>query len=404
MTESLLASGDGTRDHQRMQGDQQQQSTGIPTARQPVARQTRLAFRVSSALSNVMLTALALLPALSLDPLASRPLPETSMSAIKNGPTVAASAPEATGLLPDWTAHAPADTVPPVVRTRSTHTIEIKAPATLSKAGKKAAPVTPPAVTEPPPAAASPPPPATAEPPSWSEAEIEAALKTCLATVAPMMVELQPRPALKDDACGLPAPVAISRIGTDRVEIRPAVVVNCAMARALHTWLEDVAQPAARQTLGSPIVRLAGTEGYVCRNRNGAATGPISEHAFGNAIDISAFVLADGRTIDVLKHWGAGVTAALSAAAAAPAKSDANKSAGTRIASARSNLGGPAAVPAAASGAASPAAASELAFLRRVHGGACTHFGTVLGPDANEAHRNHLHFDLKARKRKAFCE
>ena len=46
----------------------------------------------------------------------------------------------------------------------------------------------------------------------------------------------------------------------------------------------------------------------------------------------------------------------------------------------------------------------EMIFLRRLHRGACGTFGTVLGPDANEAHRNHFHFDLAARKRSAFCE
>jgi hypothetical protein len=46
----------------------------------------------------------------------------------------------------------------------------------------------------------------------------------------------------------------------------------------------------------------------------------------------------------------------------------------------------------------------EAVFLRRLHRGACGTFGTVLGPDANEAHRNHFHFDLAPRKRSAFCE
>lgn len=48
--------------------------------------------------------------------------------------------------------------------------------------------------------------------------------------------------------------------------------------------------------------------------------------------------------------------------------------------------------------------ATEAAFLRRLHKGACGTFGTVLGPEANEAHRNHFHLDLIARKRSAFCE
>jgi hypothetical protein len=46
----------------------------------------------------------------------------------------------------------------------------------------------------------------------------------------------------------------------------------------------------------------------------------------------------------------------------------------------------------------------EGAFLRRLHRGACGIFSTVLGPEANEAHRNHFHFDLAARRRNAFCE
>ena len=56
----------------------------------------------------------------------------------------------------------------------------------------------------------------------------------------------------------------------------------------------------------------------------------------------------------------------------------------------------------AASDAAKPSA--EAMFLRRLHKGACGPFGTVLGPEANEAHRNHFHFDLARRKRTAFCE
>ena len=43
-------------------------------------------------------------------------------------------------------------------------------------------------------------------------------------------------------------------------------------------------------------------------------------------------------------------------------------------------------------------------FVRKVHDDACNIFGTVLGPDANEAHKDHLHLDMKARRRSAFCE
>jgi hypothetical protein len=51
-----------------------------------------------------------------------------------------------------------------------------------------------------------------------------------------------------------------------------------------------------------------------------------------------------------------------------------------------------------------PRLPSEAAFLRRLHRGACGPFGTVLGPEANEAHRDHFHLDLAPRRRSAFCE
>ena len=219
------------------------------------------------------------------------------------------------------------------------------------------------------------------------------------------------QPAIREIACGLPAPVSVRRIGPDHVELQPPILVNCAMTAALHDWLTKVAQPAARETFGAPIIKLTGTSGYACRNRNGAAVGPISEHAFGNAVDVSGVVLADGRAVAVLKDWGpvrqAGKAPA-PAAAAAPkvpdglARSQTKKDVAT-LAQGRSALGGPAGSEAAAKEAA-PEPTKETTFLKRLHDGACGLFGTVLGPDANEEHRDHLHFDLKGRKRAGICE
>ena len=47
---------------------------------------------------------------------------------------------------------------------------------------------------------------------------------------------------------------------------------------------------------------------------------------------------------------------------------------------------------------------AEGRFLRQLAKSACETFGTVLGPEANEAHRDHFHLDLKPRRKKAFCE
>ena len=68
------------------------------------------------------------------------------------------------------------------------------------------------------------------------------------------------------------------------------------MIAGLNTWISDKLQPAAQKSFGSPIVRVV-AESYSCRNRYGLARAPISEHAFMNAIDVSAFVLADGKII-----------------------------------------------------------------------------------------------------------
>jgi hypothetical protein len=42
-------------------------------------------------------------------------------------------------------------------------------------------------------------------------------------------------------------------------------------------------------------------------------------------------------------------------------------------------------------------------FVIYLHEDACRRFGTVLGPEANAAHKNHFHLDMKKR-RKGFCE
>jgi hypothetical protein len=42
--------------------------------------------------------------------------------------------------------------------------------------------------------------------------------------------------------------------------------------------------------------------------------------------------------------------------------------------------------------------------LRRVHRGACDEFTTVLGPEANDVHRTHLHLDLQDRHMVNVCQ
>jgi hypothetical protein len=286
---------------------------------------------------------------------------------------------------------------------------------------------------------------AQGEPPKpdlWSDAEVIGALRECVRQLAPIVAEVDMVAPVKQDQCGTPAPVMLRRVATGgaRVEIRPPAMVNCAMVAHLHEWVTTILQPAAEQAFGSPITRLANASGYACRQRNGSQR--LSEHALANAIDIAGFVTADGRTIEVARHWGPTLRdqreAARSAAARArdgkeTAKSEPAK-APQRTPSAISRQGGGDRLTLAEAGEQeargtpqrlgrgaeaqreekpSPAvgaareeaqASAEGTFLRRLHRGACGIFSTVLGPEANEAHRDHFHLDLAPRRRSAFCE
>jgi hypothetical protein len=104
-------------------------------------------------------------------------------------------------------------------------------------------------------------------------------------------------------------------------------------------------QPLAREMYGQQVVRLGDMGTYSCRDivGNPLWKGVRSEHASANAIDISGFTFADGRTITLLRDW---------------------------------NRRG-----------------KDGVFLREVHRRACRYFRVALGPDFNKAHANHFHFD-----------
>ena len=128
---------------------------------------------------------------------------------------------------------------------------------------------------------------------------------------------------------------------------------TCALGAALELWLERGVKPAAQEMLGSPLARIEHFGAFSCRRLYGRAEGRWSEHATGNAIDVGAFVLADGRRISVLGDWAGGD--------------------------------------------------ERAAFLRRVRDEGCKIFGTVLTPDYNAGHRDHLHLDQQARGWGSVC-
>lgn len=224
----------------------------------------------------------------------------------------------------------------------------------------------------------------TADVPRWSDREIADALAQCREILATVPAEAEPQPPLAAGRCGIPAPVLLKRIGGEpAVELSPPALVACPVVAALGRWVEESLQPAARRHLGAPIVRIHVAASYHCRNRNNAAEGTLSEHAFANALDIRAFVGERGA-LEVSGGWlnAAAKPPAIAPTAAPPAPVG-------RVAS----IG-----PAAPSGAEDEAARARDAFLRAVHRGACGPFTTVLGPDSDAAHLDHFHLDLARRR------
>jgi hypothetical protein len=131
------------------------------------------------------------------------------------------------------------------------------------------------------------------------------------------------------------------------VEIEPAATLACPVVSALDRWIASAVQPAAQKWFGRPVVEIRQISAYSCRGMNGQSGARISEHAFGNALDIAAFVLADGHRITVKDGW----------------------------------RGSP----------------EEQGFLRDVQAAACDQFTTVLAPGSNRFHYDHMHVDLMRR-------
>jgi hypothetical protein len=130
-------------------------------------------------------------------------------------------------------------------------------------------------------------------------------------------------------------------------ELKPSATLACPIVSALDRWVSEGVQPAALHWFGQPVTVIHQIGSYSCRDMVGAAGNHISEHAFGNALDISGFTLATGQTITVKDGWH----------------------------------GTP----------------EEQGFLHDVQLYACQTFVTVLAPGYNIYHYNHIHVDLMHR-------
>lgn len=142
--------------------------------------------------------------------------------------------------------------------------------------------------------------------------------------------------------CGWTNAVRISNVGGARLS---AAQLTCPMSAALAMWVTHGVQPEAERLLGQKVVAIRHMGTYACRNIVGSRRLKSfrSQHATANAIDISGFILADGTQINVLADW--------------------------------------------------PTSTVRSSFLKAVKDTSCRYFRVSIGPEFNEAHANHFHFD-----------
>ena len=254
--------------------------------------------------------------------------------------------------------------------------------------------------------------PSEQSPSIWSDAEIRAGLIRCVHSLAPINADLDPIDPIRDGECGTPSPVLLKSLSQEKVAFDPPLVVNCPMVVALHRWLIEAVQPAAKEAFGSPVVRVIGSS-YACRTAYNDPNARLSQHAFANAVDLPIFILADGRKVDVTHGWGPtkrDLTAAAKLSAVAKGspgepKGHSNKIASTdlvKVSATQASKNKKQAEPPADSS--DQANSSDAKFLRLAVQGACNIFSTVLGPEANDVHRTHFHLDLQDRGSVNVCK
>lgn len=151
------------------------------------------------------------------------------------------------------------------------------------------------------------------------------------------------------EGCGMSNPVVVREI-LPGIKLAPEATFRCETALQLAHMTRETIIPAARIALADKgeLKAIQQASAYVCRKRNSAATGKISEHAYGNAIDIAGLEFDKGSVPMVIAAQDDGTLPA--------------------------------------------------AFQRSLNAAACLYFTTVLSPGSDDAHKDHLHLDVIERK------
>lgn len=166
----------------------------------------------------------------------------------------------------------------------------------------------------------------------------------CIERIASLGLRFEKQPPVQDNACKIGNPVTVSTL-PNGVEISPPSLMECSFAEGLARWVGDVVIPRTKEHFQSAPTKLLIGTSYQCRDQRSG--GKLSEHAFGNGVDVMGFEFDKHPPLTI--------------------KFQAENS---------------------------PEAAFQLAVQKE----ACTIFATVLGPGADEAHGNHLHLDMRVRK------
>lgn len=149
--------------------------------------------------------------------------------------------------------------------------------------------------------------------------------------------------------CGVANPVRVTEVSG--VRLSQAAIMDCTTAKALNSWVRQGAIPAVGNR-GGGLAELRVAAHYSCRTRNNQPGARISEHGKGRAIDISGVILQNGELITVQRGWHE---------------------------------------------------RRDRSIIRELHSAACGPFGTVLGPNADRFHQNHLHFDTAQHRGGPYC-
>jgi hypothetical protein len=145
---------------------------------------------------------------------------------------------------------------------------------------------------------------------------------------------------------------AVVLADSSRVEISPPAVLRCTMAEAIADWVREDLADLAMQNLDSGVRVIRNFASYHCRSRNNIFGALMSEHGRGNALDIRAITLANGKTVD-------------------PTDPQVSRD-----------------------------------FREGWKKSVCNRFSTVLGPGSDGFHENHIHVDLMQRRNgyRAMCQ